>query len=254
MRLSSFTAVTSILGLGFALALAPASVQAAELQVIAGGATTASMKEISTQFEKATGHKLVIRFGTTPELIKMANEGGPFDVGLVPREVFKDAAALAKFANGSVDIVRAGLGLAVRAGAPKPDISTPEALKQALLKAQSIGAIPESAAGYQITAAFERMGITDAVKSKIKVQKGPGQLVQALAGGEVEVGVFLSNAMTAPGVDVVGPFPGDLQKEVFFMAAPAVNTKQAEAAGALVQYLKSPEAVAVFKAKGMTPN
>jgi len=135
--------------LGLALVLSPiANVQAAELQILAGGAMAGPLRELAAQFESASGHKLVFRFGTTPELIKLATTGGPFDLGVVPREVFKDAAAQAQFASGpTTDIARVGLGVAVRSGAPKPDISTPEALKQTLLKAQSIAIIPASAAG-----------------------------------------------------------------------------------------------------------
>jgi molybdate transport system substrate-binding protein len=99
MKRYSLTMAASVLGL--ALVLSPsANVQAAEIQVLAGGAMTAAIKELGAQFESATGHKLVIRFGTTPELIKLATTGGPFDVGVVPREVFKDAAAQAQFVSG----------------------------------------------------------------------------------------------------------------------------------------------------------
>jgi molybdate transport system substrate-binding protein len=147
MKKHSLTVAAVVLGL--ALVLSPtANVQAAELQVLAGGAMTAPLRELGTQFESASGHKVVIRFGTTPELIKLATTGGPFDLGVVPREVFKDAAAQAQFVSGpTTDIARVGLGVAVRSGAPKPEISTPEALKQTLLKAQSIASIPASAAG-----------------------------------------------------------------------------------------------------------
>src|SRR5581483_10032967 len=159
MKRPSPTAVASILGL--ALVLSPAAdLQAAELKILAGGAMTGPLRELSAQFESASGHKLVFRFGTTPELIKLATTGGPFDLAVVPREVFKDAAAQARFAPGPTnDIARVGLGVAVRSGAPKPDISTPEALKQTLLEAQTIASIPESAAGAQVMQVFERLGI-----------------------------------------------------------------------------------------------
>src|SRR5919202_5249772 len=109
-------------------------VQAAELQVLAGGAMTAPLKEIAAQFESTTGHRIVFRFGTTPELIRLATSGDPFDLGVTPREVFQDAAARARFVAGpTTDVARVGLGVAVRAGAAKPAIGTPDALKQALL-------------------------------------------------------------------------------------------------------------------------
>jgi molybdate transport system substrate-binding protein len=106
------------------------------------------VRELATAFESATGHKLVIRFGTTPELIKMAATGGHFDLAVVPVDVMKDAPTQARFAAGETGIARVGLGVAVRAGAPKPDIRTPEALKKTLLEARSIASIPRSATGY----------------------------------------------------------------------------------------------------------
>jgi molybdate transport system substrate-binding protein len=250
---SSQAGATSMLGL--ALALLPiAHAHAADLQILAGGAMTVPLKEIAAQFESASGHKLVIRFGTTPELIKMATTGGPFDLAVVPREVFKDAAAQAKFAPGpAIEIARVGLGVAVRAGAAKPDISTPDALKQALLKAQSIASIPASAAGSQVLRVFERLGISDAMKAKMKPQGAPAQLVQAVANGDAELGVFLSNVLTAPGLDLVGPFPAEVQQEVVFAAATAANTQQSEAARAFISYLTTPAAAALIKTKGMTP-
>jgi molybdate transport system substrate-binding protein len=249
----SLTVAASMLGL--ALVPSPfANVQAAEVQVLAGGAMTAAMKELGAQFESASGHKLVIRFGTTPELIKLAATGGPFDLGVVPREVFKDAAAQARFVSGPItDIARVGLGVAVRSGTPKPEISTPDALKQTLLKAQSIASIPASAAGAQVSGVFERLGIGEAMKAKTKAQATPAQVVQAVANGEAELGVFLINVLTAPGLDVVGPFPAELQQEVVFTSAVAANAKEAEAAKAFITYLTTPAAATVIKANGMNP-
>lgn len=188
-------------------------VQAAELRVLAGGAMKTIWDELKPKFEQASGHKLIIRFGTTPELIKLATTGGPFDVGVVPQAVFKDADAQAKFVVGpTTDIAGVGLGVAVRSGASKPDISTPDALKQTLLKAQSIATIPASAAGAQVLRAFERLGIGDAMKAKTKVQPTPAKVVEAVANGDAELGVFLINVLTAPGLDVVGPFPAICSK------------------------------------------
>jgi molybdate transport system substrate-binding protein len=231
-----------------------APAQAAELTVIAGGSMTVSLKALKPQFEHATGHKLVLHFAPTPQLIAYATSGKPFDAGVVPTAVMKDAAARAKFAAGPMaDIARVGFGVAVRAGAPKPDISTPEAFKAALVKAQSIAMLPKSAAGAYVMSVFERLGIADAMAAKIKVQASPAKIPQAVAKGEAELGIFVINVLIAPGVDIAGPFPGDLQKDLVFVGAVAADSKNAAAAKAFLDYLKTPEAAAVFKAKGVTP-
>ena len=215
---------------------------------------TGPMKELGALFERNSGHKLAFRFGTTPELIKLATSGGAFDLAVVPVEVFKDTGARAKFAAGpTTDIARVGLGVAVRSGAPKPDSATPEALKQTLLKAQSVATIPASAAGAQVLKAFERLGINEEIKAKIKPQPAPAALVQAVANGEAELGVFLTNVLTAPGLDLVGSFPADVQQNVVFTSALAADTKEAEIAKSFIAFLQTPAATAVIRAKGMNP-
>src|SRR5881394_4322260 len=158
---------------------------AAELRVLAGGAMTAVWAEVKPKFEQASGHKLEIFFGTTPNLVKEATSGKPFDVGVVPVEVMQDASARAKFVAGpTIDIARVGLGVAVRSGAQKPEIGNADALKATLLKAQSIASIPESATGYSIARAFGRLGITEPMKAKMKAQPNPAQVVAVVAKGE----------------------------------------------------------------------
>jgi molybdate transport system substrate-binding protein len=227
---------------------------AAELKVIAGGSMTAPLNQISPEFEKATGHRLSIHFDSTPNIIARVNSGAPFDVVVVPVDVFKDAAAKARFAPGpTVDIARVGYSVIVRAGASMPDISTSDAFKKAMLAASSVAFLPASAAGAYITKVFERLGIAEDMKAKTKVQPSPGQIPQAVAKGEAEIGVFLSNVLIAPGIELVGPFPGDLQQELVFTSAVAAETKEAEAAKALIDYLRTLAATAVIKAAGMTP-
>jgi molybdate transport system substrate-binding protein len=237
-----------------AMALAPGAAGAADLKVLAGGGMTVPLREIGPAFERASGHKVEFVFAGTPELIKLATSGQPFDLAVVPVDVFKNADAKAKFVAGpTTDIARVGYGVAVKAGAPKPDIGTPDKLKQALLNAQSVALLPESAAGAYVMSVFTRLGIAEAMKAKIKPQTTTGAIPAAVAKGDAELGVFLTNVLTAPGVELAGPFPGDLQSELVFASAVAAESKQAEAAKALLNYLKTPDATAVLKAKGMTP-
>ncbi len=230
------------------------NVQATELKVLIGGSMTEVFKDLAPAFEKATGHKLIVAPGTTPNLIKAATSGEPFDAGVVPVDVMKDAAARAKFApEPTIDIARVGFGVIVRAGALKPDLASTEAFKQAMLKAQSIAFIPESAAGAQVLRVFEKLGIGDAMKAKTKVQTATGNIAKAVAAGEAELGVFLANTLIAPGVEPPVMFPPELQQDLVFTGAVSASTKDADAAKALLTYLKSPAGVAVIKAKGMSP-
>jgi molybdate transport system substrate-binding protein len=227
---------------------------AAELKVMAGGSMTGPLKQIAPQFERETGYKLTIHFDSTPNLIKQAASGEPLDVAVVPVDVYKDAAARARFAAGpTIDIARVGYGVIVRAAAAKPDISTPDALKKALLDALSIAYVPSSAAGAYVSKVFDRLGIAEAVKAKTKPQQLPDQIAPAVASRDADLGVFLINTLIAPGVDLVGPLPAQLQQELVFSAAVAANSKQPEAARAFIDYLTSPAATAIIKAKGMTP-
>jgi len=238
--------------LGLALAAAPMAANAADLKVLIGGGLAASLKELAPQFEKATGHRLDMTFAATPELIKLSTSG-PFDAGVVPIDVMKNEAARAKFANEHDTIARAGFGVAVKSGAPKPDVSTPDAFKTALLKASSISFLPASAAGGYVQKVFDRLGIADEMKAKTKAAAAPGDIPKAVASGDAELGIFLISVLIAPDVDIAGPFPGDLQQDLVFVGAVAADSKSPEAAKAFLKFLKSPEAATVFKAKGVTP-
>jgi molybdate transport system substrate-binding protein len=251
MKMSLIVAAASVLGL--TPTLSPiGDAHADELKVLAGGSLRSLLTELAPQFERASGHKLVIHFDTTPNLIKAATTGEPFDVGVVPIDVFYDEAAKTHF-TPPIEFARVGYGVAVKAGAPKPDISTPEAFKKTLLAAKSITFLPASAAGSYILRLFERLGIEEEMKVKTVAQDQPTGIVPAVVNGDAELAVFVNNVLTAPGIDIVGPFPAKYQQELVFPAALAVDTKQKEAAMAFIDFIKSPAATVVVKAKGMTP-
>ncbi len=244
----------TIAALTLALGLAPmTTAHSAELRILAGGGIAGPLNELAPQFERAAGHKLVIVYDATPGLIKRT-QSEPFDLAVAPREVYADAAAKAKFAPGQdITIARAGFGVAVRAGAAKPDIGTADKMKAALLAAKSVAVLPASAAGAQVTKMFERLGIAEEMKAKSKAQTSPTGIPQAVANGDAELGLFLINVLMAPGVDIAGPFPPELQQELVYLGAVAAGSKEAAAGKAFIDFLRTPYAAAVIKGKGMTP-
>jgi len=229
-------------------------VAANELKVIVGGSLAALFGELGPQFEKASGHKLSIHFDSTPNIISRINADTPFDAVLVPVDVFKDATAKSHLAPTSIgEVARVGFGVIVRAGAPKPDISTSDAFKAALLKASSVASTPSSAGGAYIAKVYERLGIADAMKAKTQAFAAPTAIAPAVARGDAELGIFVMNVFNAPGVELAGPFPADLQQDLVFTCAIAADTKEQDAAKAFIDCLKTPAATAAIKAAGMTP-
>jgi molybdate transport system substrate-binding protein len=233
---------------------AMSSVKAFELKLIAGGSLAGLFKELGPQFEQASGQKLSIHFDSTPNIISRINAGTPFDVVVVPADVFRNATARRHLADPVIDVARVGFGVIVRAGARKPDLSTPDSFKTALLAAHSVASTPESAAGAYIAKVYQRLGIAGDMKAKTRVQALPTSIAPAVASGDAELGIFLTNVFNAPGIELAGLFPADLQQELTFPAAVATSTSQAGAAAkALIDFLKTPAAVAAIKASGMTP-
>jgi molybdate transport system substrate-binding protein len=242
----------NVIALGLMMATMTAG-NASELKLIAGGSLAPLFKELGPQFEKASGHTLSIHFDSTPNIVTRINAGTPFDAVVVPADVFKDAAAKSKLAEPTVNIARVGYGVIVRAGAAKPDLSTSESFKKALLAASSVSSTPSSAAGAYIAKVYERLGIADQMKAKTKAEALPTAIAPTVARGDADLGIFLTNVFNAPGIELAGPFPADLQQELVFPAAVATDAREPAAAKALIDFLGTPEAVNVIKAVGMTP-
>ena len=239
--------------LGVVLALSPlASLHAAELKVLATAAHIDSFKEIVPQFERETGHKLTVKYDATPVAIKNIEAGEAFDVAVTVNGPMNEAAKKGFFAEGVRPVVSiVGLGAAVRAGAPKPDISSPEGFKQTLLRAKSVSILPESVNGEHFISVFERLGISKEMKAKIVAQKSPTDVAQAVAKGEAELALFISNGLRAPGVDYVGPVPGEFDQRLSFTAAVGAKAKEPQAATEFIRYLTSSAAISVMKANGL---
>jgi molybdate transport system substrate-binding protein len=248
------------LALGFATTLLLAgSAGAAEVRVMISGGLTAAFNALVPEFERTTGNKVLTAYGpsmgTTVNAIPMRLERGePADVLIMVGYALADLAKQNKVVAGSsVDLVKSPIGIAVKAGAPKPDISSADAVKRALLAAKSV-AYSDSASGvYVSTEMFEKLGIVDAMKDKAK--KIPATPVgETVARGEAEIG-FQQIAELRPvsGIDIVGPLPNDLQKITVFSAGIATGSKEADAGKALIKFLASPAARDAIVKSGLEP-
>ena len=248
MRFNSWTAA----GSAFAVVLLNCgAAQAAEVTALLGNGLTAIMSEVGPRFERATGHKLVIRYDAAGALKRRIESGEAFDVVIAPAGIDDLIKQGKVVANTRAPIARADQGVAVRAGAPKPDISSVDAFKRTLLNAKSIAYGDEGATRVYLENLFQRLGIAAEMKAKTKLQKG-GHVTQAVADGEAELGfTFISNILPVLGAELAGPIPGALESSAFFTAAIATGAKEPEAAKALIEFLRAPEAGVVMKDKGM---
>ncbi len=210
--------------------------------------------ELQPRFETESGHRLAVFAGATPELIQEITSDRPFDVAVVPVDVMRDHAARERCDPATaIDVARVGFGVAVRAGAPVPDLSSAQAFRQAMLEAKSVTFLPASAAGSQVLRVFEQLGIAEAMKAKTVAQSAPAQISKAVADGDAELAVFLTNVLIAPGVEPAIPLPPELQQELSFTSAASAKPIEPDTAQQLLAYLKSPAATEIIKAKGMRP-
>ena len=226
---------------------------AAELKVLSGNGPRAAVRELCAQFEKATGNKVDLRFGVNVEVKQKIDAGESFDVVIgnppIIDALIKDGAALAPRA----DIGRAGIGVAVRQGAPRPDIATVESFKHTLLAAKAVAYPGKGASGVYFVSLLERMGIKAQMQGKLKPMAAE-DTVEVVARGEADLVVVVSTRISGvPGVDPIGPIPEELQTKIGFAAALSAATKQPEAAKALIKFLTAPAAAATLKAKGVEP-
>src|SRR4029077_15105026 len=244
-------AIAAVAALGLLCGITPG--QGAELKLLQGNALNAVMEELGPQFEKATESKLAITLGASAQLKARIASGEAFDVVLLTKAALDELATQGKVADSPrAAIARSGIGVAIRKGAAKPDLGTVEAFKRAMLDAKSIGYVDQTPTAAALKVVFDKLGIADEIKSKIKELSK--QAAVAVSNGDVEIGLTqISEILPYPGVELVGPLPADIQNYTTFSAGISATAKNAEAAAALIKFLTTPDAKAVIKAKGMEP-
>lgn len=245
--------VTAAAG-GLAVLLAfGVSTRAADITLVSSNALKSALEELAPQFEKATGHKLVLVWGAAVPLRARIEKGETFDSTILNTPGIDDLIKQGKLDGATrTPLARSAIGVAVRKGAPKPDISTTEAFKRTLLNAKSIGYVEQGATGIYLKQLFVRLGIADEIKSKIKL--APTAAADFVARGEAEIGMTqISEILPFAGAELVGPLPADIQLYTSFAGANSAAAKQSDAGKALLKFLVSPDATRVMKAKGLEP-
>jgi molybdate transport system substrate-binding protein len=228
--------------------------QADEIKLLASGAMHEIGLELIPQFEKSSGHKVTATWTGTVKIKEKIAAGEVFDLVIVGAPEVDRFIADGKMAAGSrVDLAKSGVGVAVRTGAPKPDISSGEAVKKAMLAAKSV-AYSSGPSGVYVQALIQKLGIADEVKPKAK-QTAPGTRVgQYLARGEAELGFQqISELIHETGIDYVGPLPADVQNYTNFSSGIGSGAKFQAAAKALQAFLTTPAAAEVIRKNGMEP-
>ena len=228
---------------------------AAEIKLMHAGAVTQVLRAIVPDFERQTGNKVAFHRDTVGALTKRIEGGEPFDVAVLTPAVIDSLAGNGKVLPGSrVNLARVGVGVVVKDSTPRPDISTVEAFKKALLAARSVAYIdPEAggSSGIYMANLFVKLGIADAIKPKAVLIHG-GAVAEHVAKGEAEIGMHqISEILPVPGIVLVGPLPKEIQNYTTYAAGLGAAAKESDAAKALIKALASPAAAEVLKAKGL---
>jgi molybdate transport system substrate-binding protein len=232
-------------------------VEAAEIKVLASVALTAALNELAPQYERTTGNKLSLGYSLVADIRKRVLEGETADVIILSRSVMDELQKQGKLTAGSIaDVAGIAVAVTARAGAPKPDISSADALKRSLLAAKSVVyADPAKGglSGVYFARVLDRLGIAEQMKPKTILVPGD-QSADVVAKGEAEIGVAqTSEIIPVAGAELVGPLPGDLNLVTVFSAGLGAGTKAPDAAASYVKFITGPTAASVLKARGMDP-
>jgi molybdate transport system substrate-binding protein len=249
MRLRFALPVAAVLG------MSAHSAVAAEIKVLTTGAFKQVVVALVPEFEKATGHKVVVDNGTVGQLIKRVDGGEAFDVLVLNPRGIENYMKTGKIVPGTgAPVGKVGVGVMVKAGAPQPDIGSVEAFKEALLKAKTVGYIDPASggsSGIYVHGLLEKLGIAEQIKPKAKLKRG-GHVADLVVSGEAEIGIHqISEIVSEKGVTLVGPLPAAIQNYTTYVVGLSAAAKDAEAAKAFIRVLTGPSAPGVLKSKGM---
>ena len=236
------------------LAMAQASISGAdEIKVLCSTPLRHVMEELVPQFERATKHQVIVTYGPSPELRQKIDGGAPFDLAVLTPALMDGLIKDRKIAADTrTTIARTGMGLAIRAGARKPDISTTDALKRTLLDAKSITYGNEGASGAYFVALIQQLGIAEALKSKTQVKTTGQQVGEAVASGAADIGVLpVTEIIAVRGAELLGTFPAEVQSYVALVGGVGVGAKNSGGAKELLEFLTAPAALPTIKKTGM---
>jgi molybdate transport system substrate-binding protein len=236
---------------------APRGAAGAEIKVLTAGAFKQVLLALLPDFERTSGHKVMVQNDTVGALTKRIAGGEAFDLAVLTPKAVDDLAKEGKFAAGSrANLARVGVGVVVKDGTPKPDIGSVAAFKQALLTAKSVAYIDPAAggsSGIYVAGLLDKLGIAAEVKPKAKLIPG-GAVAEHVAKGEAELGIHqISEILPVKGVTLVGPLPAEIQNYTVYAAGIGAHAKESDAAKALIKALSGPAAAEVLKSKGMEP-
>jgi molybdate transport system substrate-binding protein len=254
-QIQTATTVAAVAAVLAALTLARAAVaEPVETRVFSSAAPRAILREIAPVFERMTGHQLVVEYAFAADLKRRIEAGNPFDVAILPPDMADDLARRDKLVAGSrVDLGRTGLGVAVRRGAPLPDIGTVDAFRRALLTAPMVAYADGGASGVQFHGILARLGISEAMKGKLRPYP-TGGAIEAVARGEADLVVIgVSPILDVSAVELVGWLPAELQTYIVYTGNVGVAATQPQAARTLLSLLTSPAAIELFKSRGFEP-
>jgi molybdate transport system substrate-binding protein len=238
--------------------LAPAetvSAQETEIRILCSNGIRAAVEKLLPEYERGMRRSIKAQFGPSAGLKRSIEGGEPFDLAIMTPAIIDDLTKQGKIAQeSSVDLAASGIGIAVRAGLSKPDVTTAEGIKQTLLQAKSIGYVQVGAGTPAILEMLNRLGISEDVQRKTVFQPGAEQSMRSVAGGQVDVALALiSEIVPAPGVQLAGPVPHEFQKRIIMTAGIASTTKNRAAANEIIQSLTSAAAATTIKATGLDP-